>query len=135
MSSIDEARAVGVSVDEVVKTLVLDTTGGHVLMVLLANERLDLGLAQRAVGDSRAHLAAEWELGSDFPQFELGAIPPLQSLLGCPAYVDPEVMEHVTVVFAAGSHTQSVKMPTAALFGDQEITITSLSRRPNHDDF
>ena len=135
MSAVDEARAVGVGTAQVIKTLVLDTRKGHALAVLCANERLDMRLVQRATGDPHAHLASEDELSRDFPDFELGAVPPLASLLGVPTYVDPDVMEQDTVVFPGGSHTESLRMRTAALFQDQTITITPLHRDPDYNDF
>ena len=69
-------------------------------------------------------------MSRDFPDFELGAVPPLGSLLGVPTYVDPEVMAHETVVFA-GSQRESVKIRTAALFDDESITVVPLSLHPD----
>ena len=63
-----------------------------------------------------------------FPGFELGAIPPLGSLLGIPMYVDPEVLQHETVAFAAGSHTESVKIRTEDLLRDEPHTVAKLTR-------
>jgi len=134
LSAIDEARIIGIGAEDVIKTLVLDTAAGHALAVLPAVERLDLKLAQRAVEDRHAHLASEDEMSRDFPGFDLGAVPPLGSLLGVPIYVDPEVIAHETVVFA-GSHSESVKIRTAALFDDESITVVPLSLHPDYDDF
>jgi hypothetical protein len=39
-------------------------------------------------------------------------------------------MEHDTVLFAAGSQTESVKVPAEDLFRDQPVTVTPLVRRP-----
>jgi prolyl-tRNA editing enzyme YbaK/EbsC (Cys-tRNA(Pro) deacylase) len=36
-------------------------------------------------------------------------LPPLGSLLGVPLVVDPEVLDHEVVVFAAGTETESVR--------------------------
>ena len=57
-------------------------------------------------------------MSRDFPEFDLGAVPPLGSLLGIPTFVDPDVMAHEAVVFA-GSQRESVKIRTAALFDDE----------------
>jgi Ala-tRNA(Pro) deacylase len=91
----------GISADEVVKTIVLHTVAGYALVAVPDYRRLDMRLVEAAVGDHHARLATEEELAQDFPDFELGALPPLGSLLGMPAYADPEVMAHDTVVFAA----------------------------------
>jgi hypothetical protein len=42
---------------------------------------------------------------------------PLGVLLDAQVYVDPEVLGHDTVTFAAGTQTESVKMQTQELFG------------------
>ena len=86
-------------------------------MVIPASRRLDLYLAREALGDNRARLASEEELGCDFSDFELGTLPPLGALLDAQVYVDPEVLGHDTVAFAAGTQTESVTMQTRELFG------------------
>ena len=108
LTSMAEARALGITADEVVKTVVLATDRGLALVVVPASRRLDLRLAREAVGDHAARLASEDELQRSFSECELGALPPLGSLLGAPVFVDPEVLEHDTVMFAAGTQTQSV---------------------------
>jgi Ala-tRNA(Pro) deacylase len=129
-TSIQEARALGIAADEVVKTVVLDTESGHALVAVPSYRRLDMKLVGEAVGDHHVRLASEEELARDFPDYELGSLPPLGSLLGVPVYVDPEVLEHETVVFAAGSQTESVKMRTEDLFRDESVTIVALTRQP-----
>jgi Ala-tRNA(Pro) deacylase len=127
-TSIEEARALGIAADEVVKTIVLDTASGHVLAVIPGSRRLKLGLVRKAVGDSHVKFADEDELERDFPGVELGGFPPLGSFLGAPTFVDPEVFAHDTVVFAAGSQRESVKVRTEELFRDQPITTVPLTR-------
>ena len=73
-TSIDEARALGISADEVVKTIVLNTAAGHVLAVAPASQRLAMPLVRAAVGDSHARFATEEELERDFPGVELGGV-------------------------------------------------------------
>lgn len=129
-TSIDEAKALGIDADEVLKIVVLDTEAGHALVVVPGGRRLDMKLVKRAVADKHVHLATEEEVERDFPEYELGALPPLGSALGAPTFVDPEVLDHDTVVFAAGVQTESVKVRTADLFKDEPVTLTPLTRRP-----
>jgi Ala-tRNA(Pro) deacylase len=131
-TSIDEARALGIEADEVLKTLVIDTAKGHVAVVVPASRRLAMHAVQRAVGDRHARLASEEELRNDFPGFELGAFPPLSSLLGIPVVVDPEVMRHETVVFASGTQTGSVRCRTEDLFRNEAVELAELTR-PSKD--
>jgi len=128
VTSLEEARALGIAADEVAKTVALTTHRGHALLVLPASCRLDLRLAREAVGDHGARLATEEELQQAFADCELGALPPLGSLLGVPVFVDPEVLEHDTVMFAAGTQTESVKANPADLFRDEQVEVTPLTR-------
>jgi Ala-tRNA(Pro) deacylase len=129
-TSVDEARALGIEIGEVLKTLALRTGAGYALAVIPASRRLDLHLAREALGDSRARLASEEELGRDFPDYELGALPPLGALLEAQVCVDPEVLGHDTVTFAAGTQTESVKMQTQELFGSGGFSTVSLVKQP-----
>src|SRR5215471_16886895 len=133
-TSIDEARALGIEASEVVKTVAMRVAGGYALMAILATCRLDMHLVRAAVGDRHVRLATEEELLRDFPGFELGALPPLGSLLGAPLYVDQEVLQHDTVVFAAGSQTESVQLHTADLLHHEQPAALPLIKHPDEDD-
>jgi len=129
-TSIDEARALGVDADEVLKTLALRTGSRYALLVIPASRRLDLHLAREAVGDSRARLASEEELARDFAGYQLGALPPLAGLVDAEVYVDPEVLGHDSVAFAAGTQTESVRLRPGELFGGGQVTTVPLVRHP-----
>jgi len=103
-------------------------------MAVPATGRLDMHLVQAAVGGRHVRLAAEEELLRDFPGIELGALPPLGSLLGAPLYVDQEVLQHDTVVFAAGSRTESVQLRTADLLRHERVTTVPLIRHADEND-
>src|SRR5215813_2501422 len=133
-TSIDEARALGIDASEVVKTVAVRVAGGYALMAIPATSRLDMHLVQAAVGDRHVRLATEEELLRDFPGFELGALPPLGSLLGAPLYVDAEVLQHETVVFAAGSQTESVQLTTADLLRHERAMALPLTKHADEDD-
>lgn len=127
-TSLEEAEALGIDADDVLKTVVLDTTEGHALVVVPGGHRLDMDLVEKAVGEKKVHLASEEELRQDFPEIELGAFPPLGSTFGVPTYVDPEVFGHDTVVFATGSKSESVKAHPTDVFRDEPVIVTPLTR-------
>jgi Ala-tRNA(Pro) deacylase len=133
-TSVDEARALGIEADEVLKAVLLHTAAGYRLAVVPASRRLDMKLVEKAVGDKHARLATEQELERDFPGYELGALPPLGSLLSAPTYLDPEVMEHETIVFAAGSRTESVEVRTEDLFRGEPVSVSPLTRHPEEEE-
>jgi Ala-tRNA(Pro) deacylase len=128
-TSTDEARALGIDAGEVLKTLAVRTGPGYVLAVVPASCRLDLHLVREALADHQARLASEEELARDFPGYQLGALPPLGALLGSQLFIDPEVLNHDLVVFAAGTQTESVRMRTRELFGGEQITTVPLIKQ------
>jgi prolyl-tRNA editing enzyme YbaK/EbsC (Cys-tRNA(Pro) deacylase) len=125
----EEARSIGVEAQDVVKALLVDTRWGHVLAVVPGDRRLDMHLLEEAVGDHHAHLATEMEIQEDLPGFELGSLPPLGSLLDMPIFADAEVMRHTTVVFAAGTQTESVRARVDDLFDRERVTVAPLTHR------
>lgn len=110
-----EARVLGIPEDEVAKTIVLDVRTGHAFAVIPADARVDLEAVREALGSRNVSLASEDEIRRDYPEFELGAIPPLGALVHTPLIVDSRVVAHDQVVFAAGTREESVRMRTEDL--------------------
>jgi hypothetical protein len=52
-TSIDEALALGISADEVLKTIVLNTTASHALAMIPGSRRLDIRATQSGRGETR----------------------------------------------------------------------------------
>jgi Ala-tRNA(Pro) deacylase len=113
----DEAKALGVELAEVGKTLVLTTPAGYVRAVLPASERLDLRKVGEllAVGKKQVHLSTEDDLARDYPEFDLGAVPPLGGGRSDRVLIDNRLAERESIVIEAGSHDESVRVPTADL--------------------
>lgn len=126
----EEARALGVDPHVVAKTLLIDTRWGRVLAVIPGDRRIDTDMLCDAVGDHDAHLAGEAEILGNFPEHQLGALPPLGYLLDLPTFVDGDLMRHEHVVFAAGSQRLAVRAHTADLFEREHVTVTRLTREP-----
>jgi Ala-tRNA(Pro) deacylase len=112
----DEAAALGIRPEEVAKTLVLVASSGNVRAVVAASERIDLHkiAATLGIGGKKVQLASEDRLARDYPDFELGAVPPF----GGPqdhVLVDERLAGRDSVVVEAGSHNRSVRLKTADL--------------------
>lgn len=129
-TAVGEAISLGVAPDEVIKGIVLDIETGHALAILPASRRLDLGLVARGLGVSRVGLATEREIEQDYPEFELGAVPPLPSLLHVPVVIDPSVFDHASVTFAAGTTRESVRTDPEHLFTGATITVAPITETP-----
>lgn len=110
-SSGEEARALGIPSNEVAKTLVVKKSdGSDVLAVLPASRRIDVHKLRDILNDNHARLATESEMKTDFSQFEPGAIPPLGDLLGATVILDKHLEQTDSILFAAGTYDESVKI-------------------------
>jgi len=116
-SATDEATALGLSPDEVAKTLIVATPGGYVRAVIPASQRIDLNKLREIHPGARkkVHLASEDDLARDYPDFELGAVPPLGGLRQDPVVVDSRLAALDSVVLEAGSHEESVRLAASDL--------------------
>jgi Ala-tRNA(Pro) deacylase len=112
-----EAQALGISSDEVGKTIVLATPDGYVRAVLAASDRLDVRKVRELVGGAKhqVRLASEADLARDYADFELGAVPPFGGPARDPVLVDRRLAERESVVVEAGSHDESLRLRTADL--------------------
>ena len=101
----DEAAALGIGPEEVAKTLVLVAASGNVRAVLAATERIDVRkvAAVLGVGGKKVHLASEDDLARDYPDFELGAVPPFGGRED-QVVVDEQLAGRDSVVLEAGTH-------------------------------
>ena len=132
-TAVGEALSLGIPAELVAKTIVLDVGRSHVLAVVPASRRLDARLLRDALRRRDIHLATEDELQRDFPQFELGSIPPLGSLLSAPILIDPEVVRHDIVVFASGTHEESVRVRARDLLQLEHAVVTPIARSWRND--
>ena len=101
----EEARAADLSPDDAAKTIALRDGDGYRLAVIPASQRLDLGKAREVLGAGKSlRLATEQEMEADFPEFEVGALPPLAPLLGGAEVLDQRLLEHERILCNAGDH-------------------------------
>ena len=112
----DEAAALGIGSEEVAKTLVLVTSSGNVRGVVSASERIDLHkvAAVLGAGGKKVQLASEDDLAREYPDFEVGAVPPFGGRED-QVIVDERLARRDSVVVEAGSHDRSVRLKTVDL--------------------
>ena len=110
MSAAAEARAIHVDPEHVAKTLILATPEGFVRAVLPASARIDLRKVRDLLERHEVDLASEEVIVGAYPEFELGAVPPLGGAAGDLVLVDQRIHDAGSVVFEAGAHDQSLRM-------------------------
>jgi len=128
-SAIAEADALGLTPDDVAKTLVVATPEGYVRAVIPASERLDVGKLRAVLGGAskKVHLASEEDIARDYGEFDLGAVPPVGGGRRDPVIVDSRVAGRDSVVIEAGSHEQSLRIATADLVGVAGADVADIS--------
>ena len=123
----DEARAAGMPAGHVAKTLALIDQGTYRLVVIPASRRLDLWRVRDLSGASlHLRLATEHELGRDFPDFEVGALPPFGPLLPAPEIVDIRLLYHERILCGAGDHRHAVALDPRELLRVAEPQVADI---------
>jgi Ala-tRNA(Pro) deacylase len=110
-SARQEAEASNVEPQEEAKTLVLHDTGGWRLAVLPASHQLDLHRARRLLGaTNHLRLATEAEIGAAFPDYDVGAMPPVGPMLPLPEVVDVRLLYREQIVCSGGDHRHALRI-------------------------
>jgi Ala-tRNA(Pro) deacylase len=127
-SATAEAEALGLPPHEVAKTLVVETPDGNLRVVLPASERIDLRKLGDLHGERRKELQllSEERLGRDYPEFELGAVPPIGGSHADGVVVDSRIADRASVVLEAGSHDESIRIATADLIRVSEAEVADV---------
>lgn len=99
-----------ISGKELAKTVIAHVGETMVMVVLPANNRLDLNLLKEAAGAETAALASEFEFYNRFPECETGAMPPFGNLFAMPVYADESLTKDEEIVFNAGTHRELIRM-------------------------
>lgn len=84
-----------------------------VMLVLPAPYHVNPQKAAAALGVGEVHLAGEADFADSFPDCEVGAMPPFGNLYDVPVYVDRALAEDETIVFRAGTHTDTMSVSYA----------------------
>jgi Ala-tRNA(Pro) deacylase len=126
-SAVAEAKALGMEPGEVAKTLVVTTPEGYVRTVLPASDRINLHKLREVLGGSKTsvHLASEEDLRRDYSEFELGAVPPVGGRRDR-VVVDSRLAGRDSVVLEAGSHEESLRIPTSDLMRVAEAVVADI---------
>jgi Ala-tRNA(Pro) deacylase len=95
---------------EMIKTIVVRTDHGFVLVVLPATMKIDIRGLRSQLPYKRVELATEKEFATLFPDSEVGAMVPFGNLYQLKVYVDRSVGASEYIVFNAGTHVETVRM-------------------------
>lgn len=109
------------------KVVMIAANGDLIMTVVPAAHVVQLGEVGDLLGGKEVRLAEEQEFAPRFPDCDPGAMPPFGNLYELPVYVDEALAEHDTIVFQAGTHTDTMSIryadferlarPSVARFG------------------
>ena len=106
----ETAQAQHVSGRELAKSVVVKVDDRLILAVIPANDRLDVEKLSHLVGAASTRLAREDEFEGVFKGCEVGAEPPLGKLYDVPVWLDVSFEDHASIIFNAGTHTDTIQM-------------------------
>ncbi len=98
------------------KPVIVNADGKLIMTVLPANRLLDLEKVKAMLGCEDVRLAREEEFAPIFDDCERGAEPPFGNLYGLPTIIDIDLTTE-ELIFNAGSHTETMKIPTIEYLG------------------
>ena len=106
----EAAACANISGKDLAKTVMVKIDGKVAMVVLPAPEHIDLGLLKGATGAKDIKLATEKEFQDQFPECEIGAMPPFGNLYDMDVYVEEALTEDKIIAFNAGSHVELIKL-------------------------
>ena len=128
-TSTEIAEALHVPGKELAKVVILKANDKLVMGVLSANFTVDLHKFAQVVGADTVYAATEEQFGEEFPDCEIGAMPPFGNLYGMEVFVDRSLVDDDEIVFEAGNHHEAMRLdyddfvelvhPTVAEFGER----------------
>lgn len=109
-TAMEVAASAHVAGKELAKTVIVKVDGKMAMVVLPANSRVDFDILKRQIGAQHVELAAEREFRDNFPECELGAMPPFGNLYGMQLFVSESLAQEEELAFSAGSHNELIRL-------------------------
>ncbi len=104
------AESAHVAGSDFAKTVMMWLNGHLTMVVLPASRRIVLHDLRELFESPEARFATETEFREEFPDCEVGAMPPFGNLYEIPVLVAESLSKESEIAFNAGSHTEIIKM-------------------------
>lgn len=121
----DAARAIGVSIGQIVKSLVFVTDGRPVICFMSGPNRLDTGRLAVATAATEVRRANADEV-REATGFAVGGVPPFGHTTSVPIYCDPDLLRFDAVWAAGGTPMTVFAIEPQALVKACAATVTDL---------
>ncbi len=107
----ETAHAAHLSGKRLAKTVIVRADGQMTMVVLHANEMINIERLRESLGVQQIELVSEREFEERFPDCEPGAMPPFGDLFRMPVIVSESVAADEYLTFNAGTHTDLISIP------------------------
>lgn len=123
------AVAVGVSPDQIVKTLLFMVDEKAVLVIANGTGRIDRRMLGKHFGVSRKKTTfADPNTVQELTGYTVGAVPPIGHRTAIPALVDPSVVAQEMVYGGGGSDTTLMRLKPQDILAHNQVEIVSLQK-------
>jgi Ala-tRNA(Pro) deacylase len=95
---------------ELAKTVMIRVDGRLAMAVLPAPMQIDFQRLSRALTGAKVELADEGEFRAQFPDCEVGAMPPFGNLYDLAVYADEHLTKDDQIAFNACTHTELIQL-------------------------
>ncbi|HJV47879.1 MAG TPA: YbaK/EbsC family protein [Geothrix sp.] len=109
-TAMEVAETAHVRGQDMAKTVIVDLDGRLAMAVLPATKHVSVSRLEKSTGAQHVEIAHEGEFRFDFPDCEVGAMPPFGNLFNMEVLVDPDLAQDEEIVFNAGTHAEVVRM-------------------------
>lgn len=105
------AAAEHISGHRLAKVVIVKADRDLAAVVLPASQQVDLEAVRQTLNCTHCRLATEQEIAEQFPDCEVGAVPPLRHWEGVKLLADARIMQmQGPMVFQAGTHEDAIEM-------------------------
>src|SRR5262245_23452638 len=102
---------------ELAKTVIVKLDDEFAMAALPASYLVDLNALKERAGARQIELAGEQEFRGQFPECELGAMPPFGNLYDMRVFVDESLTKDKEIAFNACTHTELIRLSYADFEG------------------
>ncbi|HNW27925.1 MAG TPA: YbaK/EbsC family protein [Spirochaetota bacterium] len=95
---------------EMAKPVMVKVNGKLIMVVMTANQKVNLSLLKALYETQDVVLASETEFVGKFDDCEMGAEPPFGNLYGIDEVISDDLTRDEDIFFNAGTHTELIKM-------------------------
>lgn len=109
-SALELSEVTHIPEQNLAKTIIVKTPTQMLMCVVRANDALDMTLLKKVLNQTDVVLATEEEFSREFPDCEVGAMPPFGNLYDMDVYVSDTLAQDKDIYFNAGNHSEIIKL-------------------------